>query len=466
VGAVAPVDAAASVGDGDMETDVGNKVVPVVSAEAGAGEATGVAASVDSTAEGLASSVVADAGNNVVSVASVDASASVDAGDMEARVPLWDCHKKMKRKRNGWPKRKNLEQHLAAHPHCVVYVAQDRDTCTILSPWECLVCTYSNQAEMDMCHSCSFPRETPAAPPAPPPSTFGACAPLSTVAAESAFNSGVALRVKELLPHYPFWLKARGDGNCFYRSLYIALFDFHCRGRDGGKALQGLLASVVDIDLSQSVLLLAAQGTCANYLRSLVTDPVPLDSISWREDRISDFIKDPSLDEALVVVLRALTARQLMQDYHLDETGAMHSILSPEHSSFQDYCAKEVSSLGVCAGDLVFNSICKALGVRMRIVYVGYGEGAKQAASFDYPSEGPCQTHLLYKSGHYDVLFPASSAWASFSVANPPTTPVCPLLTIGVVTCGCGPALQVTQAYSVASSEDSFFFAVIAGIMR
>ena len=285
---------------------------------------------------------------------------------------------------------------------------------------------------MDVCHTCLSPRGTPAVLPTPPPPTFGACSSLSTIAEESAFNSGVALRVKELLPHYPCWLRARGDGNCFYRSLYMALLDFHCRGGDGGKALQGFLASVVDIDLTQSELHLAAQGTCAAYLCSLVADPVPLDPISWREDRILDFIKDPSLDEALVVVLRALAARQLMQNYRLDVTGAMHSIIPPEYSSFQDYCDKEVSSLGVSAGDLVFPAISMALGVSMRIVYVGSGKNAKKAASFDYPRDGPCQVHLLYKPGHYDVLFPDSSAWASFSATKLPEAFDCPVLTIGV----------------------------------
>ena len=157
-----------------------------------------------------------------------------DDGDMEVRVPMWEHGNNRMRKRNGWPKRKNLKKYLAANPQCVVYEAQDCVMQTIPCPWECLTCTTPNQAEVDVCHSCQSPRGTPAAPPAPTPSTFGACSSLSTIAEESGFNSGIALRIMELLPLYPCWLRARGDGNCFYRSLYMALLDFHCRSGDGG----------------------------------------------------------------------------------------------------------------------------------------------------------------------------------------------------------------------------------------
>ena len=290
---------------------VDNKVAPAASVDAGVGETKGVVGAA------AGSHPLSEVSPPLCPVAGVLDNS--DAGDMEVRVPMWERDNNRMRKRNGWPKRKNLKRYLAANPQCVVYEAQDCVMQTIPCPWECLACTVTNRSEVDVCHSCQSPRGTPAAPPAPPPPTFGACSSLSTIAEESGFNSGVALRVKELLPHYPCWLRARGDGNCFYRSLYMALLDFHCRGGDGGKALQGFLASVVDIDLTQSELHLAAQGTCAAYLSSLVADPVPLDPISWREDRILDFIKDPSLDEALVVVLRALAARQLMQNYQLDD---------------------------------------------------------------------------------------------------------------------------------------------------
>lgn len=180
---------------------------------------------------------------------------------------------------------------------------------------------------------------------------FDSCSSLSTLAEEfGKFNAAITLRVKELAPSYPCWLKARGDGNCFYRALYMALLDFHCRSRDGGVALQGLLAAVENIDLTKSEFHSTAQVTCAAYLRALVACPVPPDPLSWREARIADFVRDPSLDEALVVGLRALTSRsQLMHEYRMDSAGTLHSMVpSQMHTSFQEYCDKEVSLLGTC----------------------------------------------------------------------------------------------------------------------
>jgi hypothetical protein len=104
-----------------------------------------------------------------------------------------------------------------------------------------------------------------------------------------------------------------------------------------------------------------------------------------------------------------------MHEYRKDSAGMVPSQL---HTSFQEYCDKEVSSLGTCAEGLVFPAITKALGISMRIVSVGSGKQANQSASYDFPREGPCQAHLLFKPGHYDVLFPdPSSAWSSFTAS-------------------------------------------------
>jgi hypothetical protein len=331
-----------------------------------------------------------------------------------------------------------------------------------------------------VCSSCSSSRGTIVTSAIPLPPIFGVCSPLSTLAEEfGKSNAEVKLRVKELAPSYPWWLKARGDGNSFYRALYMALLDFHCRSGNGGAALQGLLDSVEATDLTKSEFHLAAQVTCAAYLRSLIAGPDPPDPLSWREARIAYFVMNPPLDEELVVVLRALASSQLKQDYRKVAAGTLHSMVLPNvHTSFQEYCDKEVTSLGVSAESLVFPAITKALDISMSTVYFGSGKQAKQSASFDFTQEDPCQAHLLLKPGHYDVLFPEpSSAWARLtalalveasdsSVLHPLAEPFSVnILSMYEPPSVWGNSLCVTHAYAIAPGEDSFFFAVIAGVL-
>jgi hypothetical protein len=89
------------------------------------------------TVEGVVPSGVAGVHNKVAPVASVDAGVvgtkevvgpaagsqvfgTSDAGDMEVRVPMLERNNKKMRKRNGWPKSKNLKRYLATNPQCVV----------------------------------------------------------------------------------------------------------------------------------------------------------------------------------------------------------------------------------------------------------------------------------------------------------------------------------------------------------
>jgi hypothetical protein len=116
----------------------------------------------------------------------------------------------------------------------------------------------------------------------------------------------------------------------------------------------------------------------------------------------------------------------------------------------------------------------------MRIVYVGSGKQAKLGASFDFPQEGPCPAHLPLKPGYYYVLFPEpSSAWSGLTApaqvetaGSPVLQPPAELSSVDFLS-SCEPprvldtslSFSFTYACAVASGGDSFFFAVIAGVL-
>ena len=56
------------------------------------------------------------------------------------------------------------------------------------------------------------------------------------------------------------------------------------------------------------------------------------------------------------------------------------------------------------ADHLHITALTNALGVCVRVIYMDRTEGG-QVNEHDFPDGGMAQVHLLYRPGHYDVLY-------------------------------------------------------------
>ena len=53
----------------------------------------------------------------------------------------------------------------------------------------------------------------------------------------------------------------------------------------------------------------------------------------------------------------------------------------------------------------MFLGLCAAAGIAVRVVYLDRGSG-DLAVHHDFPEDSPPKIHVLYRPGHYDVLYP------------------------------------------------------------
>ena len=53
----------------------------------------------------------------------------------------------------------------------------------------------------------------------------------------------------------------------------------------------------------------------------------------------------------------------------------------------------------------MFLGLTAAAGISVRVVYLDRGSG-DEAVHHDFPEDSPPDIHILYRPGHYDVLYP------------------------------------------------------------
>jgi ubiquitin thioesterase protein OTUB1 len=73
-----------------------------------------------------------------------------------------------------------------------------------------------------------------------------------------------------------------------------------------------------------------------------------------------------------------------------------------EYSSIDEFCRKEVEPLGQESDELHIQALTNRLGVCVKIEYLD----SKNQNSIVFPEKGNPVVFLLYRPGHYDILYP------------------------------------------------------------
>ena len=120
--------------------------------------------------------------------------------------------------------------------------------------------------------------------------------------------------------------------------------------------------------------------------------------------------------------LRLLTSKHLQQKAEF-----FQAFIDEGKGTVKDFCATDVEPMYVESDHIHVSALTAATGVKVRIMYLdrsgaeasgggssngeGKAEGSNgngSAQAHDFPDEGDNlpSVHLLYRPGHYDVLYP------------------------------------------------------------
>lgn len=228
---------------------------------------------------------------------------------------------------------------------------------------------------------------------------------------ECRYNAGKLKKVHRLAEAYGHWRSIRGDGNCYYRTVVFGTLEALIAKGDRVRIRQlaGFFGQVSYENLTE-------QRGHEQMLRRLSG----WDSLTQLEQWVA---KDACVDQALIRASRRLVRIYLVRNAERKTpSGLTYSelvrALDGEYADVEDFCARVVDPMGRDAETLVLDALPRQLGIGLRLWILDRRDEI-DLVSLDTPGpDGKVDVHVLFKPGHYDLLYPREAAAAFPAVAT------------------------------------------------
>ncbi|KAJ6428464.1 hypothetical protein OIU84_023816 [Salix udensis] len=245
--------------------------------------------------------------------------------------------------------------------------------------------------------------------------------PLSTLAAEYQSGSPILLeKIKVLDDKYAAIRRARGDGNCFFRSFMFSYLEHILETQDRAevdrikikveecrKTLQGL--GYVDFTFEDFFALFLEQ----------LDDVLQGNENSISHEELQNRSCDQSVSDYIVMFFRFVTTGEIRKRSQFFEP----FILGLTNTTVEQFCKSSVEPMGEESDHMHITALSDALGVPIRVVYLDRSSCDAGGVSVNHHNFVPAPGNLpsgssassesinpfitmLYRPGHYDILYP------------------------------------------------------------
>ncbi|CAL9216514.1 unnamed protein product [Arabidopsis halleri] len=252
--------------------------------------------------------------------------------------------------------------------------------------------------------------------------------PLSSLAAEYQSGSPILLeKIKILDSQYIAIRRTRGDGNCFFRSFMFSYLEHILESQDRAevdrikvnvekcrKTLQNL--GYTDFTFEDFFALFLEQ------LDDILQGTE--ESISY--DELVNRSRDQSVSDYIVMFFRFVTAGDIRTRADFFEP----FITGLSNTTVDQFCKSSVEPMGEESDHIHITALSDALGVAIRVVYLDRSSCDSGGVTVNHHDFVPVGTTnekdeasapfitLLYRPGHYDILYPKPSSKVSDNVGK------------------------------------------------
>eukprot|EP01062_Namystynia_karyoxenos_P015279 TRINITY_DN15544_c0_g1_i1.p1 TRINITY_DN15544_c0_g1~~TRINITY_DN15544_c0_g1_i1.p1 ORF type:complete len:477 (+),score=115.44 TRINITY_DN15544_c0_g1_i1:101-1432(+) len=201
-------------------------------------------------------------------------------------------------------------------------------------------------------------------------------------------------KTQELPKRYQWMRRTRRDGNCFVRAFLFGFLE-RClsRGADGrgdaGRALRSLS------EMREALLRrFSAAEDFVQVLEALFRGV--RDGSTSEAELLAEF-RDGQVSDYAVFGGRFIASHHILE--HADQ-------FEPFVGDCKEYCCKQIEIAGTEFEQASIIALATALGVGTRIEYLDRSPGTA-CNHHDIPENCSPSVFLLYRPGHYDILYPA-----------------------------------------------------------
>ncbi|KAL4238404.1 OTU domain [Mactra antiquata] len=198
---------------------------------------------------------------------------------------------------------------------------------------------------------------------------------------------------QDLKNRYKCVRKTRGDGNCFFRA-----FGFAClENLSNDKSQLQRFLEVAKQSKSELVSLGFPEFTIEDFHETFMDVLTKVENDCTLEELLETF-NDQGLSDYIVVYLRLIVSGYLQK-----ESDFYSSFLEGDRT-MKEFCNQEVEPMGKESDHIHIIALTSSLGVPVRVEYLDRA-GTSTCNHHDFPEDSTPVITLLYRPGHYDILY-------------------------------------------------------------
>ncbi|XP_049868459.1 ubiquitin thioesterase otubain-like [Pectinophora gossypiella] len=210
------------------------------------------------------------------------------------------------------------------------------------------------------------------------------------------------LKVKDLSSKYKCIRRTRPDGNCFFRAFSYAYLEQLLTD----KAEYEKFYEIAKNSKDTLVALGFSQFTVEDFYETFMEVVSRVgeqaggspDTLEEVRTELHDKFNKQGYSDYIVVYLRLITSGQLQTQCEFYQ----NFIEGPR--TVTEFCRQEVEPMYKESDHIHIIALSNALNVGVRVKYMDRGEGS-QVIAHDFPEGAKPLVHLLYRPGHYDILY-------------------------------------------------------------
>ncbi|KAL7229038.1 hypothetical protein ACSBR2_007688 [Camellia fascicularis] len=244
--------------------------------------------------------------------------------------------------------------------------------------------------------------------------------PLSSLAAEYQSGSPILLeKIKVLSEQFDAIRRTRGDGNCFFRSFMFSYLEhiLESQDREEVNRITGNVENCRKTLQSLGYADFTFEDFFALFLEQLES-VLQGNEASISHDELIQRSRDQSISDYVVMFFRFVTSGEIRKRSEFFEP----FILGLTNTTVEQFCKSSVEPMGEESDHVHITAVSDALGVPIRVVYLDRSSCDTGGVSVNHHdfipaiSDAPGGTsggsetkpfiNLLYRPGHYDILYP------------------------------------------------------------
>eukprot|EP01062_Namystynia_karyoxenos_P071549 TRINITY_DN67119_c0_g1_i1.p1 TRINITY_DN67119_c0_g1~~TRINITY_DN67119_c0_g1_i1.p1 ORF type:complete len:420 (+),score=140.69 TRINITY_DN67119_c0_g1_i1:170-1261(+) len=201
-------------------------------------------------------------------------------------------------------------------------------------------------------------------------------------------------KTKELPQRYAGFRRTRRDGNCFARAFTYGFLETCIARGQAGRQEAARVLGVVE----------AMMKPLKERFGELIDDFVAVLCGQLRDVRDGRVDAGELLDRFRMMDVSDYAGYccRWIASHHIQEN---HLLFEPFVGDCKEYCSKQLEAVGTEFEQASIIAVATALGVGVRIEYLDRSPG-ESCNHHDFPEDVQPSVFLLYRPGHYDLLYP------------------------------------------------------------